>query len=140
MEKHIADIYPAELRLNKANTSDKETPFLDLNIKVIGSAIHTNVSLSSMPPGWMIMFLDSHRTVFTFYSWLHLLGVVLAFWISILKIVNLLQNYWHRVTELRKTRVPKGHITCTWVQCATFMTIGPDGHFCLLIDPKTQNW
>ena len=38
---HIPDIYPRELQLNKANTSDKETSFLDLNIKVIGSNIHT---------------------------------------------------------------------------------------------------
>ena len=38
-----ADIYPAVLQLNKANTSDKETSFLDLNIKVIGSDIHTSV-------------------------------------------------------------------------------------------------
>ena len=37
------DIYPAELQLNKANTSDKETSFLDLNIKVISSDIHTSV-------------------------------------------------------------------------------------------------
>ena len=36
-EKHIPDIYPRELQLNKANTSDKETSFLDLNKKVIGS-------------------------------------------------------------------------------------------------------
>ena len=42
-EKHISGIYPAELQLNKANTSDKETSFLDLNIKVIGSDIHTSV-------------------------------------------------------------------------------------------------
>ena len=42
-EKHISDIYPAELQLNKANTSDKETSFLDLNIKVIGSDIDTSV-------------------------------------------------------------------------------------------------
>ena len=28
-EKHIPDIYPTELQLNKANTSDKETSFLD---------------------------------------------------------------------------------------------------------------
>ena len=42
-EKHIPDIYPAELQLNKANNSDKETSFLDLNIKVIGSDIHTSV-------------------------------------------------------------------------------------------------
>ena len=34
-----------ELQLNKANTSDKDTSFLYLNIKVIGSdtCIHTSV-------------------------------------------------------------------------------------------------
>ena len=42
-EKHTPDIYPTELQLNKANTSDKETAFLDLNIKVIGSDVHTSV-------------------------------------------------------------------------------------------------
>ena len=42
-EKHIPDIYPTELQLNKANTSDKETSFLDLNIKVIDSDVHTSV-------------------------------------------------------------------------------------------------
>ena len=42
-EKHIPDIYTTELQLNKANTSDKEISFLDLNIKVIGSDVHTSV-------------------------------------------------------------------------------------------------
>ena len=42
-EEHIPDIYPTELQLNKANTSGKETSFLDLNIKVIGSDAHTSV-------------------------------------------------------------------------------------------------
>ena len=41
--EHIPDINPNELQLNKANTSDKETSFLDLNIKVIGNDIHTSV-------------------------------------------------------------------------------------------------
>ena len=41
-EKHISDIHQAELQLNKANTLDKETSFLDLNIKVIGSEIHSS--------------------------------------------------------------------------------------------------
>ena len=42
--EHIPDIYPRELQLNKfKNTSDKETSFLDLNIKVIGSNIHISV-------------------------------------------------------------------------------------------------
>ena len=39
-------VYPTELQLlNKANTSDKETSFLDLNIKVIGNDVHTSVYL-----------------------------------------------------------------------------------------------
>ena len=42
-EKHIPDIYLTELQLNKAITSDKETSFLDLNIKVVGSDVHTSV-------------------------------------------------------------------------------------------------
>ena len=41
--EHIPDIYPRELQLNKANASDKGTSFLDLNIKVVGSNIHTSV-------------------------------------------------------------------------------------------------
>ena len=42
-EKHIPDIYPTELQFNKANTSDKEHSFLDVNIKIIGSGVHTCV-------------------------------------------------------------------------------------------------
>ena len=42
-EKHIPDVNQTELQLNKANTSDKETSFLDLNIKVIGSDVHTSI-------------------------------------------------------------------------------------------------
>ena len=42
-EKHIPDIYPTEIQLNQAITSDKETSFLDLNIKVVGSDVHTSV-------------------------------------------------------------------------------------------------
>ena len=38
-EQHISDIYLAELHLNNAN----ETPFLDLNIKVVDDDIHTSV-------------------------------------------------------------------------------------------------
>ena len=75
-EKHIPDIYPTELQLNKAVTSDKETPFLDFDIKVVGSDVHTSVYdkrddldfLSSISPGLMVMFLDSHLMLFTFLS------------------------------------------------------------------------
>ena len=39
----FSDIYPTEFQLDKANTSDKETSFLDLNIKVIGRDVHSSV-------------------------------------------------------------------------------------------------
>ena len=40
------------------------------------------------------------RYKFTFRSWLDLQDVVLAFWISSLKIYKLLRNCWHRVIRL----------------------------------------
>ena len=49
--------------------------------------------LSSISLGWVVMFVDFHGMVFTFVSWLDLLGVALAFRISILKIFKLLPNY-----------------------------------------------
>ena len=67
-------------------------------------AVTTNVMtldfLSLISHGWVVTSLDSHRTVFTFRSWLDLLGFVLAFWISILKISKILQNCWHRVIDI----------------------------------------
>ena len=42
-EKHIPDVYPTELQLNKVITSDKEISLLDLDIKVVGSYVHTSV-------------------------------------------------------------------------------------------------
>ena len=63
--------------MRKANTLDKENAYLDLNIKVIGSDGHTSVYKKhddfGSPivnfPYYVTMFLDSHRTVFTFLSW-----------------------------------------------------------------------
>ena len=58
--------------------------------------------LSLISHGWVVTFQDSHRRVFTFRSWLDLLDVVLAFWISIKKISKLLQNCWHRVIDITR--------------------------------------
>ena len=49
-------------------------------MKIIGSEIHTSMLISH---ALVVTFPDSHRMVFTFRSWLDLLGVVLAFWSSI---------------------------------------------------------
>ena len=51
-------------------------------------------------PGWVVMFLDFHRTVFVFRIWFDLLDVVLAVFISILKFFRSLQNCWHNVTDI----------------------------------------
>ena len=92
--KHIPDIYPTELQLNKANTSDKESSLLDLNRKLLALMFALSITknamtsdfLSSISPGWVLMFLDSHRKLFTFLSWIDLLGVALEFRIFSLKI------------------------------------------------------
>ena len=53
----------------------------------------TSDFLSSISPGWVMMFLESNHMVFTILSWLDLVGVALAFRMSILKTFNLLPNY-----------------------------------------------
>ena len=55
-EKHIPDIYPTELQLNKANTSDKETSVLDLNIKVIGSDVIPAFKTNAMTSDFLSLF------------------------------------------------------------------------------------
>ena len=71
--EHIPDIYPRELQLNKGNTSDKETSFLDLNIKVVGSKIYTSVygkrdAFGFPIVNWVVIFLDSNHTELIFRS------------------------------------------------------------------------
>ena len=36
-------IYPAELQLNKANSSDTEAPFLDLNLSISNGTVTTKI-------------------------------------------------------------------------------------------------
>ena len=52
-----------------SNTSDKETSFLDLNIEIIGSDVHTSVNdkrddfgfaiVNRISPGWVVMLVPS---------------------------------------------------------------------------------
>ena len=42
--EHMVDrIYPAELQLNKANSSDTEAPFLDLNLSIPNGTVSTKI-------------------------------------------------------------------------------------------------
>ena len=87
-------------------TFEHDTSFLDLKLLVgtFRPAFTTNAMtsdvLSLISQGWVVTFQDSHRMVIIFRNWLDLLGVVLAFWTSILKISKLLLNCWHRVIDI----------------------------------------
>ena len=88
---------PAELKIK--DTTER-TSLVVTFIPAFTTNAMTLDFLSLISHGWVVRSLDSHRTVFTFRSWLDLLGVVLAFWISILKTSKLLQNCWHRVIDI----------------------------------------
>ena len=86
-EKRIPDKYPTEFQLNKANTSENEISFLDLNIEVIDSEVHTSVYDKRDDFGFPIVNFrwlggDVPRILsYGIYisQWWDLLGVVLAF-------------------------------------------------------------
>ena len=119
-EKHIPDTYLTELQLNKANTSDKETFFLDLNIKGIGSDVHTKREDFGYPIvnfPWLTGDVPRLPSYGVYNSQLVKFARALAFRISILKIFNSLPNYLRRVTDItsfeKHSESSSGHIlTC----------------------------
>ena len=42
-EKMVGQIYPTELQLNKANSSDTEAPFLDLNLSITNGIVSSKI-------------------------------------------------------------------------------------------------
>ena len=42
-EQMMGQIYPTELQLNKANSSDTEAPFLDLNLSITNGIVSSNI-------------------------------------------------------------------------------------------------
>ena len=42
-EQMVGQIYPTELQLNKANSSDTEAPFLDLNLSITNSIVSSKI-------------------------------------------------------------------------------------------------
>ena len=66
-EEMVNQIYPPELQLNKANTSDTEAPFLDLHISISNGFVSSKIYdkrddfnfdtvNSKFFPFWMVMF------------------------------------------------------------------------------------
>ena len=42
-EQMVGHIYPTELQLNKANSSDTEAPFLDLNLSITNGIVSSKI-------------------------------------------------------------------------------------------------
>ena len=42
-EQMVGQIYPTELQLNKANASDTEAPFLDLNLSITNGIVSSKI-------------------------------------------------------------------------------------------------
>ena len=43
LKKMVGQIYPTELQLNKANSSDTEAPFLDLNLSITNGIVSSKI-------------------------------------------------------------------------------------------------
>ena len=64
----ISQIYPSELQLNKANTSDKEAACLDLHLSISNDLVSTKLYDKRDDfdfkivnfPFWMVMYLALH--------------------------------------------------------------------------------
>ena len=79
--------------------------FIHVHVSAFTTNAITSDFLSSISPGWVVMFLDSNRTVFTFCSWLDMLGVALAFGFSFYKSSNYFQssNTWLYISQSAKS-------------------------------------
>ena len=62
----ISQLYPTELQLNKANPSDTDVPFMDLDLSITNGIVSTkiynkrddfNFEIVNFPLFWMEMFL-----------------------------------------------------------------------------------
>ena len=84
----------------------------------------TSHFLSLISPGWVVMFLDTDRIVYTFCIWFDSLGIVPEFLISILIIFRSLRQYLHSTTDITKynhhLKNSKDH---TLIFCQKFRTI-----------------
>ena len=47
-EQLRGQIYPTELQLNKANSSDTEAPFLDLNLSITNGIVSPKIGINGM--------------------------------------------------------------------------------------------
>ena len=56
-EQMVGQIYPTELHLNKANTSDNEAPFLDLNLSITNDIVSSKRGTFICAHAWIFFKL-----------------------------------------------------------------------------------
>ena len=84
-EQMVGQIYPTELQLNKANSSDTEAPFLELNLSITNGIVSSKINDKRDDfnfetvnfPLLMEMFLALLPMVYIFFSLFVLLECVL---------------------------------------------------------------
>ena len=106
----LRNIFPICIQENFSwtNTSEKDTFFLDLNIKYIGSDFHTSVYVKRDYFGFPIVNLpwlsgNVPRLLSFGICISHFVRFAICctcVWISILNIIISLQNFWHRATDI----------------------------------------
>ena len=87
----VNQIYPPELKLNKANTSDTEAPFLDLHLSISNGFISSKIYDKLDDFGFDIFFLDGDVPRLPLLS----VGDTPPFWgqIYLLKIASIYGNF-----------------------------------------------
>ena len=81
-EGMVKQIYPSELQLNKANTTDTESPFLDLHLSIANGFVASKIydkrddfdlGIVNIQFFWMVTFLAVLLMVYVFRNLLGLL-------------------------------------------------------------------
>ena len=62
----VSQIYPNELQLNKANFSDTEATFLDLNFSITNGIVSTNFFINGTP--FILKYLVFHLLMEMFFA------------------------------------------------------------------------
>ena len=112
----VGQIYPTELQLNKANFSDAEAPFLDLNLSITNGIVSSkiydkrddfNFEIVNSPFLAKEMFLSPLPMVYIFLSFFVMLECVLMLMNSTTeqgyryhKIRKAFSKFYHRHSEL----------------------------------------
>ena len=86
---------------------------------------------------WLHMLLFVFSLLDTVLNFVYVYNVTFAHWFSRINNVDILYQVLSLYVEnCLNTRGPKGHISCTWVQCATFLRNRPGQPSCFSDRPK----